>query len=60
MGSFLSREDDESMKNDDNLEYVDNEDTDYLIEEQVVKRSSKKNKTRSKRKIGGRTKRAKY
>jgi hypothetical protein len=57
MGAFLSREDEEEdllLKKD----LDENKDKD-LTEEPVVK-SSKRSKTRSKRKSGGKTKRYKY
>jgi hypothetical protein len=65
MGAFLSREDEEedevSLKKD--LIESDDKDKDKdkkgLVEEPVVK-SSKRSKTRSKRKSGGKTKRYKY
>jgi hypothetical protein len=67
MGSFLSSEENQNDDNentgggfglnDSEKEYTD---SDYLMEEIPVKRSSKKGKTRNKKRSGGKTRRSKY
>jgi hypothetical protein len=63
MGAFFSKEDEEDdngklgLKKD--LDDNDNDKEKDLFEEPIIK-SSKRNKTRSKRKSGGKTKRYKY
>lgn len=66
MGSFLSSEENQNNDNentginelnDSEKEYTD---SDYLMEEIPVKRSSKKGKTRNKKRSGGKTRRSKY
>lgn len=67
MGSFLSSEENQNDDNentgggfglnDSEKEYTD---SDYLMEEIPVKKSSKKGKTRNKKRSGGKTRRSKY
>jgi len=67
MGSFLSSEENQNDDNentgggfglnDSEKEYTD---SDYLMEEIPIKRSSKKGKTRNKKRSGGKTRRSKY
>ena len=56
MGAFFSREDDEDEVKLDSEKELEPD----LVEEPVIKSVSKRIKTRSKRKSGGKTKRYRY